>query len=416
MIINYGLAFIFIPYDSIFLFGEQRLSNTIAMSIIISFIDIICMMDIVINFCSSYQDPKTKRIVLNQNKIIRNYLKYYFWIDLFSSFPDRILQQFVSIIIRGSDYKDYIQTDLFQCVIGDGLFWKFDCFWDFMVVLSLLKFLQMPLFLEYLSNNLKHYNKRGYYWKILKNKLRPIFNGTSNAERYMICFYYTTYTLTLFASVIEEESQLDMVIGITFTLIGFVLLIYLMAIAYMYLRTAYAPKVRFQEIRYQMQEYMAFKHLSSSIQSRILTYFDFTFQKNYYRKSEIKELLSDELTQLISNETTLKLIEGIYFFKMLPKEVLISIVDCMTEQIFLKNDVIWRQNAIQGKMSANYVAVDECAVLVLNKSDFMKIMSDYPDVLNQMRKKIEGRYKSIISQTEEELLEQLKNRGKFHNM
>ena len=166
----------------------------------------------------------------------------------------------------------------------------------------------------------------------------------------MICFYYTTYTLTLFASVIEEKSQLDMVIGITFTLIGFVLHIYLISIAYMYLRTAYAPKVRFQEIRYQMQEYMAFKHLSSSIQSRILTYFDFTFQKNYYRKSEIKELLSDELTQLISNQTTLKLIEGIYFFKMLPQEVLILIVDCMTEQVFLKNDVIWRQNAIQEKV------------------------------------------------------------------
>lgn len=167
----------------------------------------------------------------------------------------------------------------------------------------------------------------------------------------MICFYYSTYTLTLFANLIQEKSQMDMIIGITFTTIGFILHVYLISMAYMYLRTAFAPTVRFQEIRYQMQEYMAFKHLSSSIQSRILTYFDFSFQKKYYRKSEIKELLSDELLQSISNQTTLILIEGIYFFKMLPKEVLTTIVDCMTEQIFLKNDVISRHDAIHKKVS-----------------------------------------------------------------
>lgn len=171
----------------------------------------------------------------------------------------------------------------------------------------------------------------------------------------MICFYYSTYTLTLFASLIQEKSQMDMIIGITFTTIGFVLHVYLISMAYMYLRTAFAPTVRFQEIRYQMQEYMAFKHLSSSIQSRILTYFDFSFQKKYYRKSEIKELLSDELLQSISNQTTLILIEGIYFFKMLPKEVLTSIVDCMTKQIFLRNDVISRQDAIQKKVRTYYL-------------------------------------------------------------
>lgn len=166
----------------------------------------------------------------------------------------------------------------------------------------------------------------------------------------MICFYYSTYTLTLFATLIQEQSQMDMIIGITYTIIGFVLHVYLISMGYMYLRTAYAPTVRFQEIRYQMQEYMAFKHLSSSIQSRILTYFDFSFQKKYFCKNEIKDLLSDELLQSISNETTLKLIEGIYFFKMIPREVLTSIVDCMTAQIFLKNDVISRQDAIQGEV------------------------------------------------------------------
>lgn len=46
----------------------------------------------------------------------------------------------------------------------------------------------------------------------------------------------------------------------------------------------------------------------------------------------------------------------------------------------------------------------------------MRIMSEYPDVLLQMRNNVEGRYNVIINQTEEELIEQLKNKGKYHNL
>lgn len=67
-------------------------------------------------------------------------------------------------------------------------------------------------------------------------------------------------------------------------------------------------------------------------------------------------------------------------------------------------------------MSANYVAVDECVVLVLNKSNFMNIMAEFPDVLNRMRKNVEERYNRIVTQTEEELIEALKTRETFHNM
>lgn len=46
----------------------------------------------------------------------------------------------------------------------------------------------------------------------------------------------------------------------------------------------------------------------------------------------------------------------------------------------------------------------------------MRIMLEHPEVLNQMRKSVEGRYNLIINQTEEELVEQLKSRGKYHKL
>lgn len=46
----------------------------------------------------------------------------------------------------------------------------------------------------------------------------------------------------------------------------------------------------------------------------------------------------------------------------------------------------------------------------------MRIMFEHPDVLNRMRKNAKFRYNRIINQTEEKLIEQLKIRGKYHNL
>ncbi|CRL06931.1 CLUMA_CG019472, isoform A, partial [Clunio marinus] len=91
MMIIYGMAFIFIPYDVAFHYGSKRLESSFFISSIIVLIDIVCLMDIAINFNSSYVDSHTKEIVLDKRKIIRNYLRGYFWIDLLSSIPDRLI-------------------------------------------------------------------------------------------------------------------------------------------------------------------------------------------------------------------------------------------------------------------------------------------------------------------------------------
>lgn len=56
-----------------------------------SFSDIIQLIDLTINFRTGYQDPKTKRVVLDGWKIAVHYIRFDFWVDLLSSFPDRII-------------------------------------------------------------------------------------------------------------------------------------------------------------------------------------------------------------------------------------------------------------------------------------------------------------------------------------
>lgn len=119
MMITYAMAFLFIPFDVAFYSGSRRLLASPLLATVISFIgesssfalaaqtepsgpkdrlvDIVCLMDVAINFRSSYQDRRTKRAVLEGRKIALRYIRFHFWVDLLSSFPDRIVATWVRI-------------------------------------------------------------------------------------------------------------------------------------------------------------------------------------------------------------------------------------------------------------------------------------------------------------------------------
>lgn len=147
-----------------------------------------------------------------------------------------------------------------------------------------------------------------------------------------------------------------MTIGVILTIIGFILHIWLVSEAYMYLRTNYGPSVRFQEIRYQMRKYMAFKRLSPSIQKRIMSFYDFSFNGNFFRKREINEMLGHGLRNSVTMETCKQLLVENYFFKQLPEELLNSMANCMTEMVFLCNDVICKADSTRAQVDS----IDKC--------------------------------------------------------
>lgn len=142
-----------------------------------------------------------------------------------------------------------------------------------------------------------------------------------------------------------------MIVGIVFTLIGFMLHIFLVSQAHMYLTTTYGPSLDFQEIRYQLQAYIAFKHIPKSIQKRILIYYDYRFKNKFYREKDILFLFGGEIKQSIAEELCFPYLRNNYLFKILPENLIKSIVSCMMEEIFLKDDVISRNDQNRGLVS-----------------------------------------------------------------
>ena len=161
--------------------------------------------------------------------------------------------------------------------------------------------------------------------------------------------------------------SLQMIVGIIFTLIGFILHIWLVSEAYMYLKTAYGPSIRFQEIRYQMRMYIRFRRLPKTVQQRILAFYDFSFNGKFFRKREINELMGSSLKHLVTKEKCQQLLIDNYFFKQLPEELLSLIVDCMSESCFLRNDVICKVDSSRSQVNLFHVLMSLSFMIDIKK-------------------------------------------------
>jgi CRP-like cAMP-binding protein len=63
--------------------------------------------------------------------------------------------------------------------------------------------------------------------------------------------------------------------------------------------------------------------------------------------------------------------------------------------------------------SLNYVATEECILLLLSRSDFMKVVAETPALLGEMRKNLRERLSMAHQMTKDELVEKLKEEGKL---
>ena len=100
--------------------------------------------------------------------------------------------------------------------------------------------------------------------------------------------FRATKALTLFASTITEHNKIDMLVNIFYTWLGFIARIYFVANMYMFIRTIFSTSLKFQEMRYQLQEYLYTQKLPKSTHERLLSFYDYRFKnKQFYKKKDI---------------------------------------------------------------------------------------------------------------------------------
>lgn len=186
-----------------------------------------------------------------------------------------------------------------------------------------------------------------------------------------------------------------------------------------------SSKLKYQAALAHLSQYMSHKQLPRKTQNRIVEYYEFRFQRRFFRESEILSILSMQMRQEIRMHSCRKLVENVTFFNNLPLSLLARIVALLKSEIFLTNDLIVKAHQTgncmyfiasgtvavytltgkevchledgahfgeialvmpDAKRVASVVAVEICKLYKLERADFARTIHPYPMLWERIKK------------------------------
>ncbi|KAG5864195.1 hypothetical protein JTB14_021661 [Gonioctena quinquepunctata] len=138
------------------------------------------------------------------------------------------------------------------------------------------------------------------------------------------------------------EIASDYMVSILTYIIGKVIIFTVWIILVVAILNSKSMKIRFLEVINQVDEYMSQKKLPINLRERIRKYYDFRYQKRFFREDVITNLLSANLKREVHVNMCKSLISKVPIFNNLPPDQISGLVSKLTPETFLPKDVITR--------------------------------------------------------------------------
>ncbi|TGZ36864.1 Potassium/sodium hyperpolarization-activated cyclic nucleotide-gated channel 1 [Temnothorax longispinosus] len=275
----------------------------------------ICIIDIFLNFITGFISPDGHEIFLDTTLIARRYVKGYFFVDLISSVPYTwfyptlilppgpdsnsalLILEFLPILklIRMPTVRRNIQQINASCGIPQA---QHITIW--LVILTLLIF------------HWSSCSSDAYY---ISTKL----DDKSNWEVYLV-FMHISVSNLIGSNFVEFDS--------------FVTILQL-------LESSAKPKLKYQRIMHEVKEYIHQNKLPLYLQDKLIFYYKYRYQDNFFKENIISDTLSDHLNQETLFHSNQKLLD-IMILHNLPRNVLGDLTNSLKIVIYLKEDVIYK--------------------------------------------------------------------------
>ncbi|KAL3267090.1 hypothetical protein HHI36_011230 [Cryptolaemus montrouzieri] len=97
---------------------------------------------------------------------------------------------------------------------------------------------------------------------------------------------------------------------------------------------------KYEELIYQVSEYVRSKHLSENLRKRLILYYEYKFQKRFFKEEEILATLSEHLRCEVFLHTCRNILERVPLFQGMSKGVIGSVIGYLKREIYLPNDVV----------------------------------------------------------------------------
>ncbi|XP_078052317.1 potassium/sodium hyperpolarization-activated cyclic nucleotide-gated channel 1 [Augochlora pura] len=435
------IMMVLVPYQAAFELVRYHDSWIISKNCLL----VICCLDMIVKFKTGYMDEETHTVILEQKKIASRYIKSgTFFPDLVGScitdifflhkFRELLIARKVASLVfvfRVVSLSVYINKVVHALDIPLALY-EF-CIVIYWLLISLhwqaCWFWLIPHAVLSMGEPLRPRDSSWLMEQELfdKPKQQQYFGSILRAV--------TTFTKSgLLQSNIADMADLYLIIVLQ--IIGILAPWILVSRVMQFFKGTNSSRLKYQATMAQLRQYMRHMHLPHHTQTRIIQYYEFHFQRRFFRESEIMHTLSSQMRHEISMHSCRKLVENVTFFNNLPLSLLGRIVGLLKSEIFLTNDVIVRANqpgdcmyfiatgtvaiytssgkevchledgAHFGEVAlvmpnelrvASVVAVEVCELYRLNRADFARTIHPYPMLWERIKKiAIERHEKTMI--------------------
>lgn len=377
-------------------------------------ISVTTFLDFGLNFVSGYHDVKNNKIVLGWRKIVRHYLQTYFLVDILSSVPLFFIVHF----IHNKQTRFYVASTM-----------------------KIMKLLRLVTLLRYLSTyrHRKQYSINKFrLFKLSVVFLIVVLWGTSFCYLYALTHsedlfreflrscYHAVFNVFLisYGSLAGYDEVASIYFELCFLTFGVIFKTFIYAEILHLVNTSLIVSNKYEHFMNQLRQFIRYKQLPENMKQRILLFFKFKFENNYYKENEILESLSENLQQDILLQNCQGLIEKVEYFRNLPTNLLLSLVKGMKSEIFISGDEIVKAGAPgngmyfissgtaavfypngievchltdgshfgeisllieQGKRVVTIVAIECCELYFLSRKDFQIAMAPYPELRKEMK-------------------------------
>ncbi|XP_057651752.1 potassium/sodium hyperpolarization-activated cyclic nucleotide-gated channel 3-like [Diorhabda carinulata] len=345
MLITYFLSSLYI-FDEYLKLGHIR--RTIG--------DFIYLLDMIHFFFEGYYNALDHRTVLSHRYIARRYLKSYFIIDVIALLPNISL---IAYLITWSPKVIYMRY--------------FGLIRIFRLKRLLNAFDLIKNYKDYTSYHLKAIKCVLIYFAIVTFLYSMIFILSYHIDRFSeiyvvhdsnLDFLSTTLILFMVSQGLEPLYTQWTILLITICYFCALFIhLFLHAQVYQVWNTFFSVKSKNEDLLNQFKEYVRYRGLPEDLKKRILLYFKFKFQNNFYNERHINYIVSNSIKEEIMCNIVHKYLVKAYILKTLPRNILLKVVTKLKSEIFLPDDIV----VIAGKPAQNIYFIYYGQLAVYNR-------------------------------------------------
>lgn len=361
MLIVWTLLFFFKPFNWIKYNDFEEMTLTMV-------VDKIALLDMpLLMFFIGYTNERNKEVVLVHKKIALNYLKTYFVPDFLANMTNNICY------LAGAGAKTLFFVDAFEELVRLARLYSYTRYID-----SATNFFKTRetayeiLCIVVVFSCMLHYSACSLFLAATVSK--TVWNENSWVDQ----ANYTADTpiyVKYVQSVLEASSLLYMsgighydanvveqVFKTIILLVGWIFISYLMVKIFAIMNLSHSDETKYAYIIEELEEFMIGKRLPEDLRKKLLSYYEYNFDKSYFSEKAIMSTLSEHLKYEIKLYNCKNIINNVEIFDGLPRAILARLIACMKDEIILANEVIYRAGDV-----ANYMYfISEGTVAVYN--------------------------------------------------